>query len=40
VLESGKNPLQLTLVNPQAVAALQGRKTDRIETKICGAPDG
>ncbi len=33
VLESGKHPLQLTLVNPAVVRALQGRKTDRIDAR-------
>lgn len=33
VLEGGKHPLTLTLVNPAVVHALQGRKTDRIDAR-------
>jgi transposase len=33
VLEGGKHPLVLTLVNPASVRALQGRKTDRIDAR-------
>ncbi|MGA2713263.1 MAG: IS110 family transposase [Bryobacteraceae bacterium] len=33
VLEAGKHPLHLTLVNPAVVRALQGRKTDRIDAR-------
>ena len=33
VLESGKWKLQLTLVNPATVRALQGQKTDRIDAR-------
>jgi transposase len=33
VLEGGKQALSLTLVNPQVVRALQGRKTDRIDAR-------
>jgi transposase len=33
VLEGGRNPFTLTLVNPATVRALQGRKTDRIDAR-------
>jgi len=33
VLERGKRKLELTLVNPATVRALQGRKTDRIDAR-------